>query len=43
MGTLFLTKEARICNGAKTAFSINGAEKTGQLHVKGQNCFIKQF
>ena len=37
MGTLFLTKEARIYNGAKTASSINGAEKTGQLHVKERN------
>ena len=27
MGTLFLTKKARIYNGAKTASSINGAEK----------------
>ena len=34
MGTLFSTKEARICNGAKTASSISGAGKTGQLHVK---------
>ena len=34
VGTLFLTKEARIYNGAKTASSINGAGKTGQLHVK---------
>ena len=34
MGTLFLTKEARIYNEAKTAISINDAEKTGQLHVK---------
>ena len=34
MGTLFLTKEARIYNGAKTASSINGAGKTGQPHVK---------
>ena len=34
MGTLFLTKEARIYNGAKTASSINGVGKTGQLHVK---------
>ena len=39
-GTLFLTKEARIYNGTKTAFnngagpSINGAGKTGQLYVK---------
>ena len=30
MGTLFLTKEARICNGAKTTSSIYGAGKTGQ-------------
>ena len=28
MGILFLTKEARIYNGAKTASSINGAGKT---------------
>ena len=34
MGTLFLTKEGRIYNWAKIASSINGAEKTGQLHVK---------
>ena len=34
MGNLFLTKEARIYNEAKTVFSINGAGKTGQLHVK---------
>ena len=33
MGTLFLTKDARIYNGAKTASSIHGAGKTGQLHV----------
>ena len=33
-GTLFLTKEARTYNGAKIASSINGGEKTGQLHVK---------
>ena len=32
--TLFLTKEARIYNGAKAASSINGAWKTGQLYVK---------
>ena len=32
--TLFLTNEARIYNGAKTASSINGAVKTGQLYVK---------
>ena len=29
MGALFLTKEEQIYNGAKTAYSINGAEKTG--------------
>ena len=34
MGTLFLTKKARIYNGAKTASLISGAGKTGQLHVK---------
>ena len=33
-GYIILTKEARIYNGAKTASSINGAVKTGQLHVK---------
>ena len=31
MGTLFLTKEARIYTGAKTASSINCVGKTGQL------------
>ena len=35
MGILILTKEAKIYNGAKTASSINGAGKTGQLHLKG--------
>ena len=34
MGTLFLTKEAKTYNGVKTDTSINGAGKTGQLHVK---------
>ena len=34
MGTLPLIKEARIYNGEKTASSISGAGKTGQLHVK---------
>ena len=34
MGTLFLTKEARIYNGAKTASSINGTGKAGQLICK---------
>ena len=31
---LFLTKEARVYNGAKTASSISGARKTGQLCAK---------
>ena len=34
MVTLFLIKEARIYNGEKTASSVSGAGKTGQLHVK---------
>ena len=34
LGTLFLTKEAGIYNGPKTASSINGAVKTAQLRVK---------
>ena len=34
MVTLSLTKEARIYNGEKTASSISGGGKTGQLHVK---------
>ena len=34
MGILFLTKEARIYNGAKTASAINGARITGHLHIK---------
>ena len=29
-----MTKEARIYDGEKTASSISGAGKTGQLHVK---------
>ena len=33
-GHLILTKEARIYNGEKTASSVSGAGKTGQLHVK---------
>ena len=37
MGTLFFIKEARLYNGAKTASSVNGAGKTGQLHVKERN------
>jgi len=31
MGAFFMTKEARIYNGARTASSMNGTEKTGQL------------
>ena len=31
---LYLTKDAKIYNGAKTASSINGAGKTGQIYVK---------
>ena len=34
MVTLSLKKEATIYNGEKTASSISGARKTGQLHVK---------
>jgi len=34
MGTLFLTKEISIYNGAKTLSSINGAGKIVQLHIK---------
>ena len=37
MGTLFLTEEARIYNGAETASSINGARKARQLYIKEQN------
>ena len=29
-----MTKESRLYNGGKTVSSINGSEKTGQLHVK---------
>ena len=36
MGTLFLKREARIYKGAKTASSINGTGKTGQLHVQNE-------
>ena len=31
---LHLIKEARIYNGEKTASSVSGAGKTGQVHVK---------
>ena len=34
MGTLFLTKEARIYNGAKTVSSINDVGKTGTTKKK---------
>ena len=37
MVTLFLINEARIYNGEKTASSVNGAGKTGHLHVKEWN------
>ena len=43
MGTLFLTKEARIYNGAKIASSINGAGKTGQLPVRDVTFLMEQF
>ena len=36
MVTLVLIREARIYNGEKTASSISGAGKTGQLHVKDE-------
>ena len=37
---LILTKEARIYNGAKTASSINGDGKTGQLHTKQSTALL---
>ena len=40
MGTLVLTKEAKICIGAKTDFSISVAWKTGQLPVKELEYFL---
>ena len=33
-GYLIFDKEARIYNGANTAFSIDGAGEAGQLHIK---------
>ena len=36
MVTLSLIKEASICSGEKTASSISGAEKTGQVHEKDE-------
>ena len=35
-----MTKKARIYNGEKTVSSINGARKTGQLHVEEWNSNI---
>ena len=37
MDNLFLTKETRIYNGAKTDSSISGAGRTGQQHVEEWN------
>ena len=34
MGTLSMTKEARIYNREETASSVDGAGETGQLHLK---------
>ena len=34
MSILFLTKEARLYNGAKIVSSVSGAEKTGQLQAE---------
>ena len=36
-----MTKEATLYNGEKTVSSINGAGKTGQLHVKKKKNEIK--
>ena len=36
MGTIFLTKEAKIYNGDKTVSSISGARKIGQLCEKNE-------
>ena len=36
VGTLYLTKEARIYNGAKIVSSISGDGKTGQLCVRNE-------
>ena len=43
MGMLFFTKEARIYTGAKTASSINGTGKTGQLHVMKLEHFLTLY
>ena len=34
MGTLSLTKEAKLHNGEKTVSSVSGAGKIGQLQLK---------
>ena len=34
MGTLFVYKGGKNIHWSKDSFSINGAEKIGQLHVK---------
>ena len=36
MDSLYLPKEVKLYNGEKTASSIRGAGKTGQLHVKNE-------
>ena len=43
MGTLFLTKEAKIYNGAKTASSISGAGKTGQQRAKKKKMKLDHY
>ena len=40
MGTLFLTKDARVYNGAKTASSINGAGKAVCKRMKSEHFLI---
>ena len=42
MDTLFLTKEARIYNGAKIISLTSGARKTGQSLVKDLYTFSKE-
>ena len=41
MVTLSLIKETRLYNGEKTASSVSGAGKTGQLHVTLPNSIHK--
>ena len=38
-----MTMEARLYNGGKIASSINGAGKSGQLHVKKKKNEIRTF